>query len=198
MTMLIEYLGSIPAGAVLGWIVAIILALVCIYTWAERYRKARNSYDDTKRQTQQNTEAIKGVTQQLHDVQQELSEKFVALDHHDVQIDTKLDGIQKSVDELHKYQKRKDVNDLKDRIEKSYRYYLQRAHNTNSDQVFITETEKETFDGLLESYEAAGGNSFIHQKVKPDFLTWKVIDDDELPIRITENMAGAGQRTQKN
>jgi len=41
---LIEYLSSISAGTALGWIVAVVLAFVCIYEWAEKYRKARNKY----------------------------------------------------------------------------------------------------------------------------------------------------------
>ena len=44
MQMLIEYLAGFSAGSVLGWIVAIALALICIYGWAEKYRKVRNKY----------------------------------------------------------------------------------------------------------------------------------------------------------
>ena len=69
MNMLIQYLGTIPAGAVLGWIVAIILALVCIYTWAQRYRKARNRYDDTQEQTATNAQQIVQMQEQLHGVE---------------------------------------------------------------------------------------------------------------------------------
>lgn len=189
MNMLIQYLGTIPAGAVLGWIVAIILALVCIYTWAQRYRKARNRYDDTQEQTATNAQQIVQMQEQLHSVEKDVSQKFIALTQHDVEFDEKLDKIQQSVDNLHSYQKKRDVNDLKDRIEKSYRFYVQRAHTAGSKEVFITETEREVFNGILESYSDAGGNSFVGHEIKPAFLSWEVIDDEDLPERLIKDAA---------
>lgn len=189
MQGLITLLGSVSAGTVLGWIVAIVLAAVTVQTWAQRYRKARNRYDDTQEQTATNAQQIVQMQEQLHGVEKDASQKFIALTQHDVEFDEKLDKIQQSIDDLHSYQKKRDVNDLKDRIEKSYRFYVQRAHTAGSKEVFITETEREVFNGILESYSDAGGNSFVGNEIKPAFLSWEVIDDEDLPERLIKGAA---------
>lgn len=58
---------------------------------------------------------------------------------------------------------------IKDRIAQSYSYY--------SGLKKWTSMEKEAFNDLVISYEAAGGtNSFVHEKCVQDSYLWSVID----------------------
>ena len=59
---------------------------------------------------------------------------------------------------------------LKDRISQSYRFYHKEQKWTSMD--------KESFNDLIRSYEAAGGkNSFVHSTCEPESETWEVIDE---------------------
>lgn len=177
MQMLIEYLGSLSAGAVLGWVVAIILAAIAIYKCIEAYRKARNKYDATQEQSENNEHEIKNIRNDMTIMKQESDEKFEKLHNQDVEILGKLDEISDFMVKTHDYQKKKDVHDLKDRIEKSFRDYQKRAE-INNGKAFLTQNELESFEGLIESYEAAGGNSFVHTNIKPAILTWQVVSEE--------------------
>ena len=190
MQMLIEYLGSLSAGAVLGWIVAIVLAAIAIYKCVEAYRKARNKYDATQEQSENNEHEIKNIRNDMTIMKQESDEKFEKLHNQDVEILGKLDEISDFMVKTHDYQKKKDVHDLKDRIEKSFRAYQKRAE-INNGKVFLTQNELESLEGVIESYEDAGGNSFVHTNIKPAILTWQVVSEEEF-IRIMR--AGAGEK----
>lgn len=135
--MLIEYLGSLSAGAVLGWIVAIVLAVTVIYKCVEAYRKARNKYDATQEQSENNEHEIKNIRNDMTIMKQESEEKFEKLHNQDVEILGKLDEISDFMVKTHDYQKKKDIHVLKDRIEKSFRAYQKRAE-INNGKVFLT------------------------------------------------------------
>lgn len=135
--MLIEYLGSLSAGAVLGWIVAIVLAATVIYKCVEAYRKARNKYDATQEQSENNQHEIQDIRDNMAIMKQQSEEKFEKLHNQDVEILGKLDEISDFMIKTHDYQKKKDIHDLKDRIEKSFRAYQKRAE-INNGKVFLT------------------------------------------------------------
>lgn len=88
-----------------------------------------------------------------------------------------IDELKASVKELSDHvtnlQKKNDDaerNRLRDRIGQAYRYYAERGQWNSM--------EKEAFNGLVESYEAAGGiNGFVHEKAVPASCEWKVIDE---------------------
>ena len=48
MGALVQLLSTTSAGTVLAWIVAIVAAAACIYSWAQKYRKIKNKYEYTK------------------------------------------------------------------------------------------------------------------------------------------------------
>lgn len=78
-----------------------------------------------------------------------------------------LSGAVKSMQEKQDNARR---NQLRDRIGQSYRYYAAKKQWNH--------VEKEAFDGLIESYEAAGGtNGFVHQKCIPESMTWDIVDE---------------------
>lgn len=179
MEMLIKYLQNFSAGSVLGWITAVVLALFCVYSWAEKYRKVRNNYQDIKNQVQKDTKAIHVLQQQNEQLEQLVVEQVSRLDEKDTIVSQKLNNITDAIDELNRYQKSKDINDLRDRINTKYRVYKARAKYHNG-VVFVTKDEYEAFEGLITSYTNAGGNSFIHSEIQPAMLNWEILSQNEV------------------
>lgn len=179
MKMLIEYLEGFSAGSVLGWITAVVLALFCIYSWAEKYRKVRNKYQDIEIQVKEDSKAIHTLQEQHEQLEQFVIDEVSRLDEKDNNINQKLNNINDAIDELNKYQKSKDINDLRDRINTKYRVYKARAKNNNG-VVFVTRDEYEAFEGLIISYINAGGNSFVHTEIRPAMLNWEVLSEKEV------------------
>ena len=105
-------------------------------------------------------------------------DEVTRLDEKDALITQKLNSITEAIDGLNKYQKSKDINDLRDRIITKYRVYKARAKY--HDGVFVTRDEFEAFQGLITSYIDAGGNSFIHTEVRPAILNWEVLSESEV------------------
>lgn len=190
MQGLISLLGSVSAGTVLGWIVAIVLAAVTVYKWAQKYRKTRNEYEETKQETKDNSDAIKTLQQTSEQNKKIYKEHFDALEDRDKKIISKIEDVNESIkglqvgqQKLSDYQKSKDIADLKDRIQHAYKTYMQRA-KINNGLPFITQNEEEILKGLITAYEDAGGNSFIHSKVVPTMADWEVIDQKQFMKRM--------------
>lgn len=191
MQGLITLLGSVSAGTVLGWVVAIVLAAVTAYKWAQKYRKTRNQYEQTKQQTKQNSQAIKSLQKTSQNNKVVYKQHFDALEQRDIEIIQQIhkvtdsvEGLKQNQQELTAYQKSKDVADLKDRIEHAYKTYMQRGKH-NGGSVFITENQEEILKGLIKVYEDAGGDSFIHTKVEPALAEWEVIDQKQFMKRMS-------------
>lgn len=116
------------------------------------------------------------------DAQQE--KDITEMKNHNAQTDQKIDKIFECMDEMKESVRRlsnqveeiKNTeeetrrNTLRDRIGQSYRYYSQKKE--------WNMMEKEAFDGLVQSYEAAGGtNGFVHSICIPASMTWHIIDE---------------------
>ena len=183
MDGLIQLLANIPAGMVLGWIVAIVLAIKNIYQLIQKYRKARNGFDEKEDQVTKNQSDIKVLKEQTEDLQQMLIEQVSRLDEKDLLISQKLNHVIQAIDDISRYQKAKDMNDLKDRINTKYRLYKQRARYNNG-VVFLSKNELESFEGLIDSYSAAGGNSFVHKDIQPDIMNWVVVSEEEIAKKV--------------
>lgn len=193
MEGLIQLLGSVSAGTVLGWVVAIVLAAVTAYKWAQKYRKTRNQYEQVKQETKQNSQAIKSLQKTSQNNNTVYKQHFDALEQRDAEIiqqihkvTDSIEGLRQDQQELVAYQKSKDVADLKDRIEHAYKTYMQRG-KINEGSVFITQNQEEILKGLIKVYEDAGGDSFIHTKVEPALAEWEVIDQKQF----MKKMSGA-------
>lgn len=185
MNMLIEYLGSISAGTALGWLVAVVLGLNKIYSLIEKYRKVRNRQDYLESITEQNAQQIKVLKKETSKLQQSLISQVSRLDQKDVLVNEKLNHITEAIDELDRYQRAKDMNVLKDSINTKFRSYMARAKHNNG-KVFLTQNEFQSFEGLIASYTAAGGNSFIHEDIQPATLKWQILSDEEVARRLGE------------
>lgn len=185
MQSLIPLLSSVSAGTVLGWMIAIVLATVTVYKWAQKYRNARNQYEQTKQEAKQNSQAIKSLQKTSQNNYTVCKRHFDALEQRDTEIIQQIhnvtgaiEGLKQSQRELVAYQKSKDVADLKERIEHAYKTYMQRG-KINGGSVFITQNQEEILKGLIKVYEDAGGDSFIHTKVEPALAEWEVIDQKQ-------------------
>lgn len=114
----------------------------------------------------------------------EQKEDIEYLKKHNVEQDKKIDCLMKTVDEIKvsvdKISKQVDDisesesitrrNTIRDRLNQSFRYYSQKGQWTTM--------EKEAFEGLVASYESAGGiNGTVHSKIIPASLEWKIIDE---------------------
>lgn len=78
--------------------------------------------------------------------------------------------LQNSVDEMREAERTKTRAQMKDRIGQAYRYYHAKGE--------INSMEKEALQGLIKSYEqAGGGNSFVHSKVLVQMQEWKLVDN---------------------
>ena len=107
----------------------------------------------------------------------ELKDRAKKTDENIEKIYASISGLKDSIDEvsakvsdLQRKTNDAERNKLRDRIGQGYRYYRQKGQWNH--------IEKEAFEGLIESYEAAGGtNGFVHTKVIPESLTWEVIDE---------------------
>lgn len=83
-------------------------------------------------------------------------------------ISSQLQALKDQLDESDQAQKKRVRAELKDRIGQAYRYYNETKE--------WTEMEKESLEGLIEEYEAAGGeNSFVHSKVQKEMYTWNLV-----------------------
>lgn len=99
--------------------------------------------------------------EQSFQIQEELTEAIQA-------ISEQLQALKKQLDESDQAQKKRVRAELKDRIGQAYRYYAKSRE--------WTEMEKESLEGLIEEYEAAGGeNSFVHSKVQKEMYTWNLV-----------------------
>lgn len=98
-------------------------------------------------------------------IQKELTDAIQA-------VSDQLQDLKSQIDASEKAQKKRVRAELKDRIGQAYRYYNQLG-SWNS-------MEKEALEGLIEEYEAAGGeNSFVHSRVQKEMYTWTLVEKEK-------------------
>lgn len=156
MTGLIEGLQGVSAGAALGWIVAIVGAAAILIKYLERYRSFRNEHDNYKREVDKHQDIINDLKVEVDDMKANYES-----------LKATLDEALTAINDLSKYNKKRDMASLKDSIRHCYSIYHERGT--------VTEMEKESLEDLIASYEDAGGkNSFVHSVVLPEMYKWKV------------------------
>lgn len=125
-----------------------------------------------------------GLTSKRRLAEEDQKKDIGELKNHAKKTDENFDKICNSIDELkasiskvsvqvktmQDKQDETERNRLRDRIGQGYRYYEAKGE--------WTRLEQEAFEGLIQSYEAAGGtNGKVHQVIIPASLKWKVIDE---------------------
>lgn len=155
----IEYLINAPhKGETFLFIIAIIIGtqfIVKLWDWfIQRFEIETKS---TKREKLQ----VQSINQLETNVQNLISDQ-----------EKIKNALEKLGAELNNMQDKQDAANrarIRDRIGQAYRYY--------SDKGQWTSMEKEAFDGLITSYEEAGGtNSFIHTTCQPKSSEWKIVE----------------------
>lgn len=160
----IETFFSNPGGYIVSFIVVLLVikeGMTIVDWFCNRFgiettnMKRRKKYD----------EMVSSVTKQ--------ATEFVNLTASVKSLNTKVDELDQKVDAMQEKNNESTRARIKDRIAQAYRYY-------NADERKCwTKMEKEAFDGLIKSYEIAGGtNSFIHDICQPASLTWQIVDKD--------------------
>lgn len=159
MDDLIKGLQGISAGAVLGWIVAIVAATKVLFQYLEKYRTLRNINDDYKERIADDEKRITSLEDEVkamkHDYEILLEDNHRNFDY----ITKKIDGIVDAINGILEYNKNRDKADLKEKIRSLYSEYTKRGS--------ITHNEKESLMDLISAYTASGGNSFVHELVIP-------------------------------
>ena len=98
-----------------------------------------------------------------------LKTEFSTIKHDQAELLQNVDNLTRIVNKMQEQNNSAERARLKDRIGQSYRYYKERG--------CWTRMEKDAFDDLIASYEAAGGeNSFVHEVCQPKSLEWDIID----------------------
>lgn len=108
--------------------------------------------------------------EQSFDIQKQLTEKQESIESSLIDIKNIVNGLVVTIQDMQEKNDSKDRAKIKDRISQSYRFYHKEQKWTSMD--------KESFNDLIRSYEAAGGkNSFVHSTCEPESETWEVIDE---------------------
>lgn len=103
--------------------------------------------------------------EQSFQIQKELTDAIQTLSDQ-------LQALKNQLDALEVAQNKRDRAKLKDRIGQAYRYYTARG--------WWNPIEKESLEGLIEEYEAAGGeNSFVHSRVQKEMYTWTLVEKEK-------------------
>lgn len=127
----------------------------------KRVTDTSTAYDSKLEEFHQQSIDIRG---NIFDVLNGFGDKF----------DTLTTNINNIATNVHDMQDKNDASDrarIKDRIAQSYRFYHEKKQWTHM--------EKEAFEDLIASYEAAGGtNSFVHSICEPECQTWIIVDED--------------------
>lgn len=108
--------------------------------------------------------------EQSFEIQEQLTERQERIDNSLIDIKDIVNNLVVTIQDMQEKSDSKDRAKLKDRISQSYRFYHKEQKWTSMD--------KESFNDLIRSYEAAGGkNSFVHSTCEPESETWEVIDE---------------------
>lgn len=154
-------------------IVILLILLVAIVFVMEHLKKLKdlfglqNKWD--RHEIEQN-EKIQKLWQEMSAVKTDEDEIKTCLNN----LKTNIDSLSYDFKDMRKQQDLISRARIKDRIQASYNYYLER--DKDKDKVQWTAIEKESLLDLLDSYESAGGaNSFVHTIILPQVKEWEVV-----------------------
>lgn len=107
---------------------------------------------------------------ELNDHAKRSDENFDKIFHSINNVKDSIDSLSQRVEDMQRRADENEMHMLRDRIGQAYRYYKAKGE--------WTAMEKEAFDGLIQSYEKAGGtNGMVHSKAIPESFEWRIIDE---------------------
>lgn len=172
---MIEKLSSVDLATLV--IIIVVVSTICnfLYPWFVKLKNhiiKKNAEkvhgEEIEKLVQENHRRIaRYEDNRIHDreqsfqIQQQLTDCIADLT-------AKLELLDKGFQEDRERNNKRIRAELKDKISQSYRYH----HSIGA----WNDIEKESLEGLIEEYEAAGGyNSFVHDVVVPEMYTWQLV-----------------------
>lgn len=181
MTGLDEFLvlfGDITLSKVITFIFAAIF-LFSIYKQIKKYVNSKiKEQQDKGEEEKKYKEKINKSYDYIHEHQNEyktINEKVQKIENDKNGIMDELKKISGRIEKMEDDMRRREKNQLRDLLIKYYRHYTNKRLNPERTW---TNMEKQAFDALLEDYEEAGGNDYIHTVVKPAMDLLLVADID--------------------
>ena len=95
-------------------------------------------------------------------------------------INSRLDKLDARLEATEGIQKKEKLSELKNEIVNAYRYYTDPVKNPSKS---LTRIEYDAFFGLVESYEARGGDGYVHSEIIPAMERLTVIEMENVPPR---------------
>lgn len=168
MNALIELFGSVPLSVVLLFGTAVVF----IYVSYRKFSKFIIDEHDREAQKDLKIDEIAKVADLYADFKQKTLEQQQRIFE---ELDVLKKEQEKIIEEHIKYEeekKKREVNNLKDKLLQSYLYYADPNKNPSKSWTIM---EKQAFEDLFEDYEALGGNGFMHTTVQPAMMALKVV-----------------------
>lgn len=165
MDYLITAVGDLSLGTVLIWAAALGFLISLLNKVFQFLTSQHDSFKDKE-------ELFDDVINELKEIKQdtkELKEKFLGLEERQKQAELRQAESEAAI-------KEQKLNELRDRLLQSYRYYVSKEKNPLGQW---TEMEHEVFEGLFRSYEQLGGNGFVHSVVRPEVELLEIIPMSE-------------------
>lgn len=166
MDELMKLFGDVPInGITVGFCLLVIAACVFLY---KTYKKFKNMIIDNYKASAERDKKINDTFEEVKKYREDQAQLTESIE----KLHTSQEAMSKKLDELDKRTTNYELSDTRDKLMQSYRYYTSPKHNP---QMAWTELEHEAFFGMLKTYEAAGGDRFMHTTVQPAMEDLRVI-----------------------
>lgn len=145
----------------------------------KRYASKQEKDEREKERSEQLREVLDAVSK--YPEYREQSRKIQEKLNKDIEsINKCLDKLDARMEATEGLQKKEKLSELKNEIVNAYRYYTDSVKNPSKS---LTRIEYDAFFGLVESYEARGGDGYVHTEIIPAMERLTVIEMENVPPR---------------
>ena len=145
----------------------------------KRYASKQERDEREKERSEQLREALNAINE--YPKYREQSRKIQEKLNKDIEsINKRLDKLDARMEATEGLQKKEKLSELKNEIVNAYRYYTDSVKNPSKS---LTRIEYDAFFGLVESYEARGGDGYVHTEIIPAMERLTVIEMENVPPR---------------
>lgn len=145
----------------------------------KRYASKQEKDEREKERSEQLREVLDAVSK--YPEYREQSRKIQEKLNKDIEsINKRLDKLDARMEATEGLQKKEKLSELKNEIVNAYRYYTDSVKNPSKS---LTRIEYDAFFGLVESYEARGGDGYVHTEIIPAMERLTVIEMENVPPR---------------
>lgn len=153
-------------------VVIIGAAVIFLYSM---YKKFSNGIIENHEKNKARDEKIEQVLEQVAQYpqwRQQSIEKQKELNSNIEKLTITVERISKRQDEIDAEAKTRKLNELREKLMQLHQTYASKERNPMQ---AWTELEKESFDAIFKDYENLGGNGHMHNSVRPDMDSLRVI-----------------------